>query len=129
MAKLTIGMGIALILLGAIFFVMTGSMHWTALIPTWFGLVLAVCGALAKTEDPRRRMLWMHIAVTIGLLGFLFPGIRAGMALARSHAAGVMLPATTRAAVHEELAMSLICVLFTALCVRSFIAARRSRTA
>ena len=129
MAKLTIGFGVALIIVGVLGFVLTGSVHMTALIPAWFGIALALCGALANTEDARRRMLWMHIGVTIGLVGFLFPGIRAGMALARAHAAGVMPPATTRAAVHEELAMSLICLVFTALCVRSFIAARRGRVA
>ena len=129
MAKLTIGFGVALIVLGALGFVLTGSVHMTALIPAWFGIALALCGALANTEDARRRMLWMHIAVTIGLVGFLFPGIRAGMALARAHSTGVELSATTRGAVHEELVMSLICLVFTALCVRSFIAARRGRTA
>ena len=129
MAKLTIGFGVALIVVGVLGFVLTGNAHMTALIPAWFGIALALCGALANTEDARRRMLWMHIAVTIGLVGFLFPGLRAGMALARAHGAGVMLPETTRAAVHEELVMSLICLVFTALCVRSFIAARRGRPA
>lgn len=129
MAKLTIGFGLALIVVGVLGFVLTGSAHRTALIPAWFGIALVLCGVLANTEDTRRRMLWMHIAVTIGLLGFLFPGIRAGMALARAHSAGVMLPVTTRTAVYEEVVMSVICLAFTALCVRSFIAARRSREA
>lgn len=129
MAKLTIGFGVALIVVGVLGFVLTGSVHMTALIPAWFGVALALCGALANTEDARRRMLWMHIAVTIGLLGFLFPGIRAGMALARAHSTGVELSATARGAVHEELVMSFVCLVFTALCVRSFIAARRGRAA
>lgn len=129
MAKLTIGFGVALIVVGVLGFVLTGSAHMTALFPTWFGIALALCGALANTEDAKRRMLWMHIAVTIGLLGFLFPGIRAVMALARAHSKGVELSATTRGAVNEELVMSVICLVFTALCVRSFIAARRGRTA
>lgn len=128
MAKLAIWFGVALIVLGVVFFVATGSAHPTALIPTWFGVALAICGGLASTEDARRRMMWMHIAVTIGLVGFLFPGIRAGMEIAHSMSSGVVPPATTRNAVHEELAMALICLIFVIFCVRSFIAARRSRT-
>ena len=37
----------------------------------WFGLLLVVFGALANPPDAKRRMLFMHIAVTVGLLGFL----------------------------------------------------------
>ncbi len=70
-------------------------------------------------------MLWMHIAVTVGLLGFLFPAIRGGMALARS----ASLTVVQRTAAQEEIAMAVVCGVFTALCVRSFIAARVGRTA
>lgn len=129
MAKLTIGFGVVLAVLGIVFFVMTGSAHKTALIPTWFGLVLIVCGVLANTEDARKRMLWMHIAVTVGLIGFLFPAVRGGMALAKAHSSGVALAPTTANTVHEELWMALVCLVFTVLCVRSFIAARRGRLA
>jgi hypothetical protein len=128
-AKLTIWFGVALVVLGIAVFVATGSAHPTALIPAWFGVALAICGLLANTEDAKRRMLWMHIAVTIGLLGWLFPGMRAGMAIAREHASGVMMAQGERNAVHEELGMALICLVFTILCVRSFIAARRGRAA
>jgi hypothetical protein len=38
-------------------------------------------------------------------------------------------PLAHAAAVDEQALMSLVCLVFTALCVRSFIAARRSRTA
>jgi hypothetical protein len=122
-AKLTIGFGLLLVLLGVVGFVMTGSTHPTALIPVWFGIVLAICGALARTEDARRRMLWMHIAVTIGLLGFLFPGIMAIKEWVSAHGGALAHPA----AVGEQGAMAIICFLFVILCVRSFIAARRGR--
>lgn len=127
MARLAIVFGVLLAVLGVFFFVHTGSVHKTALIPVWFGVALGVCGLLANTEDARRRMLWMHIAVTVGLIGFLFPAVRGGMALARAHSAGVPLAAGTANAVQEELIMAAICLVFTALCVRSFIAARRAR--
>jgi hypothetical protein len=128
-AKLTIVFGVLLMVLGVAFFVATGSAHPTALIPLWFGLLLGLCGVLANTPDARRRMLWMHIAVTIGLIGFVFPGARAGMAIARWIGGALTATAAARNAVHEELAMALLCLVFTVLCVRSFIAARRGRTA
>ena len=125
MSKLTIVFGVVLILLGVASFVLTGSAHPTALIPVWFGIVLALCGVLANTPDSKRRMLWMHIAVTIGLLGFLFPGFMAIKEWASAHGGPLAHPA----AVEAQAAMSVVCLLFTALCVRSLIAARRSRAA
>ena len=53
MAKLSIGFGVVLILLGIWGFVATGNMYPTALIPTWFGFTLAVSGVLARTADEK----------------------------------------------------------------------------
>ena len=126
MAKLTMVFGVVLAVLGIAAFVSTGSAHPTSLIPTWFGLVLVLSGVLANTEDARKRMLWMHIAVTVGLIGFVMPGFMAGKALVHAHSGGEL---ARPAATHEQLAMALICLIFTVLCVRSFIAARRGRLA
>ena len=125
MARIARVTGIVLIVLGAIYFFATGAAHPTALIPAIFGVILLLCGVLANTEDAKRRMLWMHIAVTVGLLGFLFPGFRAGRALAGS----VALTPVQHTAATEELIMAAICAVFTALCVRSFIAVRAGRAA
>ena len=125
MAKLTIAFGVVLGIIGIGYFIGTGSTHPTSLIPLWFGIVLIICGALSLTEDARRRMLWMHIAVTVSLLGFLFPGFMAIKEWVSAHGAPLAHPA----AVQEQGIMSVVCLIFTALCVRSFIAARRSRTA
>ena len=125
MAQVTRVFGIVLVVLGAVYFFLTGSSHPTALIPAVFGFVLFVCGLLANTEDAGRRMLWMHIAVTVGLIGCLFPAVRGGMALARR----VTLTPVARTAAQEEIAMAVVCAVFTALCVRSFIVARVGRTA
>lgn len=125
MAKLTIGFGVLLGLIGAGYFVATGSAHPTALIPLWFGLALIICGVLSLTENARRRMLWMHVAVTIALLGFLFPGF---MAIKEWVAAGSG-PLAHPAAVQEQAVMSIACLILTVLCARSFIVARRSRVA
>jgi fucose 4-O-acetylase-like acetyltransferase len=123
MTKATIGFGVVLVVLGIIGFVATGSAHPTALIPTWFGLALVVFGLLARTEDARKRMLWMHIAVTVGLIGFLFPGAMSVMAYVKAHGGALARPEATE----EQAAMAVICLVFVAMCIRSFIAARRGR--
>jgi hypothetical protein len=122
---LAIGFGVVLIIVGIASFVLTGSSHPTSLIPVWFGIVLGLCGMLANTPDAGRRMLWMHIAVTVGLFGFLFPGFMAIKEWVSAHGGPLAHPA----AAEEQAVMAVICLIFTALCVRSFIAARRSRAA
>ena len=121
MAKLTIGCGVVLIALGVWGFVATGSAHPTALIPTWFGLALAIAGTLANSEDAKRRMLWMHVAVTVGLLGFIGALVRVIVEFAGAHGEPLAHPV----AVEDQAAMAVVCLLFVGLCVRSFIAARR----
>jgi len=121
-AKLTIGFGFLLAVVGVTGFVTTGSIHWTAMIPTWIGLVLAASGILAL--NPARRMLWMHVAVTVGLLGFLgtIPGVIGIVKMAMGSTV-----ARPTAAIYQSITW-LICAVFVGLCVRSFIAARRART-
>ncbi len=123
MAKLTIVFGVLLIAVGVTGFVMTGSHAPTALIPSLIGLILAAAGTLAMTEDAKKRMLWMHIAVTVGLLGFL--GTIKSAFDVKKLAAGVEFPHPI--AVVEKATTCLLCLLFVAFCVRSFIEARRAR--
>ncbi len=124
MGKLTIVFGVLLVLLGLGAFVMAGH-HPHSFIPLGFGLVLVVLGMLANTQDARRRMINMHVAVTVGLLGFL--GTIPGLIGAIKMAAGQ--PVIRPDAAIVQAIMSTICLVFVALCVRSFIAARRSRVA
>lgn len=125
MSKLTIGLGVLLILIAVAGFVATGSSHPTSLIPAGIGLLFCVFGVLAGSPDPKKRMLWMHIAVTVALLLFLgtIPADIAVLRLSR----GADLPHPI--AIEEKAAMSLLCLLFVLLCIRSFIEARRNRTA
>ena len=78
---------------------------------------------MAETPVPRRRMLFMHIAVTVGLLGFLAtaPALFQVVELFK----GKLFPYP--AAVEEKAAMSALLLIYVVLCVRSFIAARRAR--
>lgn len=123
MAKLTLVFAVVLIALGLIGFIGTGSTHPTALIPAALGVLLGIFGALAVSPNESRRKLFMHINVTLGLLGFL--GTVMGLVQWFQMLAGATVknpPAT-----ESKAAMALICLIYVALCVRSFIAARRVR--
>lgn len=123
MPKTTILFGVVLIVLGIVGYIATGAVSVTALIPSFFGGVLALLGWLALNEKYRRHA--MHIAVVVGLLGFL--GTARGLAaLPRlvSDAGGVERPA----AVVAQAIMAILMIVYVALGVRSFIAARRART-
>ncbi len=119
MAKVSIAFGVLLVVVGFWGFFGTGSAHPTALIPAYFGLALFWSGVLAL--KPERRKLWMHIAVTIGLLGFLGAAIQAIREYVDAHGGPLAHPI----AVEAQTAMAGICLVFVLLCVRSFIAARR----
>jgi fucose 4-O-acetylase-like acetyltransferase len=123
MAKITVLFGVLLIILGAASFILTGHKFPTSLIPVAFGILLVIFGGMAETPQTRRRMLFMHIAVTIGLLGFLAtaPALLSAVQLFK----GKLFPYP--AANEEKAAMSVLLLIYVVLCVRSFIAARRSR--
>ena len=124
MARITILFGIVLILLGGFGYVATGSHYPTALIPSGFGIVLAALGFFAYTPDSKRRMLFMHIAVTVGLLGFLGT-VKGGIVDYLLMLNGRQFPHPS--AVEEKAAMSVLLLIFVILCLRSFILARRAR--
>jgi hypothetical protein len=126
LAKITIAFGVLLILLGAGSFIILGH-HPHTLIPAAFGLLLAIFGALANTPDAKRRMLFMHIAVTVGLLGFLGTANGIIATIRRSLGQVVLSPAPDAAKV--QAIMGTLCLIYVLLCVRSFIAARRLRNA
>jgi uncharacterized membrane protein (UPF0136 family) len=125
MAKLTIAFGLLLIVLGVFGYVATGSAHPTALIPVWIGLLFVLFGVMANTENSKKRMLWMHISVTVALLVFLgmIPAMIDVMRLSR----GVSFPHP--AAIEEKAILGLFSLIYVLFCVRSFINARRSRLA
>ena len=123
MAKVAIGFGVVLILLGAWGFIGTGDAHPTALIPTYFGLAIAWSGYLAMRNGGAQRALWMHIAVTLGLLGCVGAAVQAIREWVGAHGEPLKYPVAVKA----QAAMAVVCGLFVVLCVRSFIAARRAR--
>ncbi|MGD1105922.1 MAG: hypothetical protein ABR865_02695 [Terracidiphilus sp.] len=124
MAKVTYVFGILLIALGLIGFWGTGSIHSTALIPTWFGLALAVGGLLAISPSEGRRKLFMHINVTVGLIGLIGAIVSALHEYGHARSLGVD---PDWKALSAQLAMAGLLLIYVNLCVRSFIQARRSR--
>jgi membrane-bound ClpP family serine protease len=126
MAKVTIVFGVLLIILGLVGFFGTGGIHYTALIPAWWGLALCLGGFLAISPSEGRRKLFMHINVTVGLLGLIG---------AAAEAVRGYVSATAKAlepdhiALAAKLTMSGLLLIYVILCVRSFIAARRARKA
>ena len=123
MARLTILFGIILVLLGVLSYMGTGSKFPTSLIPAYFGIFLAICGFIARTTDLKRRALAMHIAVTLGLLGFLATAKSIGDYVRLKQGVQFKLPI----AVEEKAAMSVLLLVFVMLCVRNFIQTRRAR--
>lgn len=122
MAKVTLVFALLLVVLGLAGYFGTGSLHPTALIPTWFGLALGLCGLLAMSPDAGRRKLVMHIAVTVALLGFIGAAVEAIRGYVHAASAGI---APDPIALGSKSAMALLLLIYVALCVRSFIAARR----
>jgi hypothetical protein len=120
-AKLTIGFGVVLVLVSAGFWLAMGRTETAALHPAGIGVLLILCGVLSNTENTKQRMIWMHVAVTAGLIGLLLTGIRALLTLIKGTIAANPL------GFDERVVIALICLIYVVLCVRSFIAARRTR--
>jgi hypothetical protein len=122
MAKITVVFGLGLVALGIVGYVGSGAESPTALFPAVLGLILAGLGVLAAQES--RRMMAMHIAVLVAVIGIIgsvgglasLPDLLAGNDLERPWAVGV------------QSIMVIVLVVYVALGVRSFIAARRART-
>jgi hypothetical protein len=128
MGKFAIGTGVLLVAVGLWGRFGTGTTSNTALIPAALGLALIVLGGLAFRDRLRKHV--MHLAALLGLVGLV--GC-AAMAVPR-------LPALIRegrvtrpdgsdatAAVLSQAATALLCGVFVALCVKSFVDARRPR--
>lgn len=109
--------GLILIVLGIASYTLTGRTSLTAMIPAFFGAAFLICAMIARRESMRPHA--MHAAVAIGLIGAL-AALGRGLPAALSGGAA-------RPAVMSQLAMGVMLLVYVALGVRSFIAARRAR--
>ena len=122
MVKVTLVFAVLLIALGLVGFLGTGSHYPTALIPAWIGVALGFGGLLAISPNESRRKLFMHINVTIGLLGFLGGAVE----VVRGYVRATFTSTAEMTAMASKLALTLLLLIYVYLCVYSFIAARRS---
>jgi hypothetical protein len=122
MAKLTIILANILILMGLGGYIASDMVSITALIPAFIGIPMEILGLLALEESRRKHA--MHGAVLLALIGFL--GSAPGLLKLGALLAG---EAERPLAVEMQTAMALLTAGYIALCVRSFIAARKARTA
>jgi hypothetical protein len=119
MIAVTRTVGFLLILLGVVGYIATGGASITALIPAMFGAVLLIIALVGRSPESRKHA--MHAALALALVGLIgtlpriIPALRAGD--------------IQRPAVVAQIAMAVILLVYVALGVRSFIAARRSRQA
>jgi uncharacterized membrane protein len=124
MARWALFFGLVLVILGI--FAYEGGNHTSAaLMPGYFGILLGVLGATARTGKEKTRMVAMHIAATVGVVGFLVTASSMWqyVQMQRSQYIG------DKTIVEEHAATSVILLVFVLLCVLSFIGARRGRQA
>ena len=122
MPSTSIVFGILLILIGVIGYVYgmaAGHASPTALIPAAFGIALLLLGVFSRIHEHLRKHL-MHVAVLIGLIGFI---ITAGRLISK------IGDLSMSAAVLSQLAMAIVCLVYVVLSIKSFIDARRNREA
>lgn len=124
MARTTIIFAVLLIVLGLGGFFYTGSQYPTALIPAAFGLLMGILGILAMSPNESRRKLFMHINVTIGLIGFLMAAWRALSSYGNARSQGID---PDYIALGTQAIMAFLLLNYVVLCVKSFIDVRRAR--
>jgi hypothetical protein len=121
MPRITVVFSLVYIALGLAGFFLTGAVHATALIPAFIGVVLLVLGLLGSNE--KLRMHVMHAALLIGLLALL--GTAPSLLKLPAAFDGT---AERPEAVFAQAATAVLSLVYLAVGVRSFIAARRARS-
>lgn len=111
-ARWTVIGGVVLIVIAVAFYAITGAESWTALIPAFFGLPLALCGLAART--PRSTKIAMHIAVIVAAVG-----VAGGLRIVPNWAD------SSDAVRAEHLLLIAICAALVVMYVGSFVSARR----
>ncbi len=116
MIRTTQIVGVLLVLVGLGGYTL-GDPHWTALLPAILGVVLLVLGLVATRMTNHRHAI--HGALVLALIGAL-GGLERGIGVFT----GELGAANIASAV-----MTVVCLVYIGLGVRSFIAARQSQSA
>ena len=120
MEKISIFYGLFLILWGIFITFVSGSNSITSFIPSFFGMPILFFAILTLKYQEKKK-LFMHIVVTFGLLVFI-----GGLDIVRG-----ILKATLFENFYADLSKLMMLVtglIFTYLCVKSFIFARKNKT-
>ena len=120
MAPMSLGLGILLIALGLIGYFASAAPHWTALLPAAFGAVFFLLGLVGTLRADWRKHTG-HAAAALAVLGFLGTARGLGGLVDRLRGAEVARPA----AVVSQSVMAILCLVFVAFAVKSFVDARR----
>lgn len=124
MAKITLVFAVLLAVLGLGGYYYTGAIHPTALIPLWFGIGLGLFGFLAISPSEHRRKVFMHINVTIGVIGCIGAFVTAIQGYGNARSQGID---PDMVALWDKVIMAVILLNYVVLCVQSFIKARQPR--
>lgn len=125
MARLSLNIGILLIILGLTSYYLTDAASFTALIPSFFGAVFGLLGLLGKRSESMNKHA-MHAALLLAILGLA--GSFSGLWSMFSYLLGGAEPARMAAAISQTI-MAVLCLLFLILGIKSFIDARKNREA
>lgn len=120
MTRLTVITGALLVVMGVVAYLLTAAASPTALIPSLVGVLLLACAAVARS----RHAIGMHAALVVAVLGAL--GSLMNVARIGEVFAGT---AERPAAVVVSTLMFVVLVVYVVAAVRSFVAARRARSA
>lgn len=123
MTAVTRTTGVVLIVIGLVGYLASGAASVTALIPAALGVVVLGLGMAAAREGLHRHMI--HAALVVALLGLVASLPRALNAGAVMTGGDVERPIAALA----SLAVVVVCAVYVGLGVRSFVTARRTRTA
>lgn len=126
MPSISMLFGFLLAVIGVGGFVATGSSSYTALIPAIFGIILYICGRIVMAA-PNLRKHVMHVAALVALIGIGGVLSRSAGKIPALLSGQPVEPSTT--AVALQLGTAVLLIIFLALCVKSFIDARKARTA
>ena len=117
MENISVAYGILLIVWGVGITLISGSDSFTSLIPAVLGVPVLIFGILSIVF-PNKKKLFMHIVVSVGLIIFL-----GGLDLLRS----LGDPFQNVWADTSKLMLMISGFLFTFLCIKSFIFARKNK--
>lgn len=121
MTAITRALGLALITVGVVSYVVTGSDSLTALIPAVLGLIILALGMAAARDSLHRHAI--HAALGVALVGAL------GTVMNLVHLPALLVGGDVErpAAVVAALITFLLCGGYVVMGIRSFRAARRER--